>query len=94
LEQLLYKLNDKCVISTIYAEDIELYETMLVCENDKYILANRYKTEEEAINGHLEVIENMKNGKVYDGKDEIFDNDPLGCVYNFLKCFAKGDYER
>ena len=91
MKQLKYKINDECIVSTVYAPDVELFETILIYEN-KHVLADRYKTEEEAIAGHQEVIDNVKNGKIYDGIDELFDNDPVGYIEKFFKCLVDGKY--
>lgn len=72
-------LKPPCVVSTIFAVDVEKYETMVVYEdftmpdNTRYVLAQRYDTKDEATKGHEEVVKNLRAGKVYDGKDEIFD---------------------
>lgn len=64
-------------VSTIYAADVEMYETMILYPDEKtgtrYVLAQRYETKEKAEKGHEEVLKNVLDGKVYDGKDEIFD---------------------
>jgi len=80
-------------VSTVYAPDVELYETMIVYPN-KYVLAQRYKTETEAKKGHLEVIENLKSGKIYDGKDELFESDPIKNIIKFIDCLNRGKYNQ
>lgn len=66
-------------VSTIFAVDVEKYETMILYKDKnspngiKYVLAKRYETEKEAVNGHKEVINNLLKGKKYSGKDEIWD---------------------
>lgn len=67
------------IVSTIFAVDVEKYETMVLYEDKseigdtKYVLAERYETSEEAEKGHKTVIKNLLAGKKYSGKDELFD---------------------
>lgn len=89
---------DDFAVSTVYATDVEMYETMILYPDEKtgirYVLAQRYETREKAEKGHQKVLKNLLDGKVYDGKDEVFDEivkkGDIGKILEMLNKVVKG----
>lgn len=71
-------------VSTIYAPDIELYETMVITQNGEYLFFARYSTEKKARIGHKKALEDLEKGVCVFQEDtyinEFFAENPIKCI--------------